>query len=288
MAIFNLETRAPYWKNVQFVWFIDAGNVFRRVADIRLDELRRIERRRLPVSLANRSAARRLGLEAQHAAAAERRARTLERAAYFPGAGILMRIAADRAHDDGAARADRAHARAGRRTADHVERRAGGDRVRTGRAAERPSDDLRAITGLLVDRELILREVQRYAPPAPTDAAVDARLDEIRTRFRGAAGFTRAAGPPRLHRSAAARVAPRRPADGRLPRAAIRVGQHADRCGDRQRLRAVARRVRPAGTTFEQAAPLIRERLITARRAELIDDWLSDLRRRTDVVILNQ
>jgi len=40
MAIFNLETRAPYWKNVQFVWFIDAGNIFRRVADIRLDELR--------------------------------------------------------------------------------------------------------------------------------------------------------------------------------------------------------------------------------------------------------
>ena len=40
MAIFNLETRAPYWKNVQVVWFIDAGNVFSRVADIRLAELR--------------------------------------------------------------------------------------------------------------------------------------------------------------------------------------------------------------------------------------------------------
>jgi outer membrane protein insertion porin family len=40
MAIFNLETRAPYWKNVQFVWFIDAGNIFSRVAEIRLDELR--------------------------------------------------------------------------------------------------------------------------------------------------------------------------------------------------------------------------------------------------------
>ena len=40
MMIFNLETRAPYWKNLQFVWFLDAGNVFRRVSDIRLDELR--------------------------------------------------------------------------------------------------------------------------------------------------------------------------------------------------------------------------------------------------------
>ena len=40
LAVFNLETRAPYWKNLQFVWFMDAGNVFRRASDIQLDELR--------------------------------------------------------------------------------------------------------------------------------------------------------------------------------------------------------------------------------------------------------
>ena len=40
MAIFNLETRAPYWKNLQFVWFLDAGNVFKHASDIRLDEMR--------------------------------------------------------------------------------------------------------------------------------------------------------------------------------------------------------------------------------------------------------
>jgi outer membrane protein insertion porin family len=40
MAIFNFETRAPYWKNLQFVWFLDAGNVFKHASDIRLDELR--------------------------------------------------------------------------------------------------------------------------------------------------------------------------------------------------------------------------------------------------------
>ena len=40
MAIFNLETRAPYWKNLQLVWFLDAGNVFKRATDIRLDEMR--------------------------------------------------------------------------------------------------------------------------------------------------------------------------------------------------------------------------------------------------------
>ena len=40
MAIFNLETRAPYWKDLQFVWFLDSGNVFSRASEVRLDELR--------------------------------------------------------------------------------------------------------------------------------------------------------------------------------------------------------------------------------------------------------
>jgi len=40
LAVFNLEARAPYWKNLQFVWFTDAGNVFKLASDIRVAELR--------------------------------------------------------------------------------------------------------------------------------------------------------------------------------------------------------------------------------------------------------
>ncbi len=40
LVVINAETRAPYWKNMQLVWFVDAGNVFRRANDIQLDELR--------------------------------------------------------------------------------------------------------------------------------------------------------------------------------------------------------------------------------------------------------
>jgi hypothetical protein len=43
-----------------------------------------------------------------------------------------------------------------------------------------------------------------------------------------------------------------------------------------------------AGTTFEQAAPILRRRLEASRRRELIADWVSELRRRTEVVILAQ
>ena len=41
-----------------------------------------------------------------------------------------------------------------------------------------------------------------------------------------------------------------------------------------------------AGTTFEEATPVLREQLSAARRRELIADWVADLRRRTDVVLL--
>jgi outer membrane protein insertion porin family len=40
LTVFNLEMRAPHWKDLQFVWFLDAGNVFRDATDIRLDQLR--------------------------------------------------------------------------------------------------------------------------------------------------------------------------------------------------------------------------------------------------------
>ena len=152
---------------------------------------------------------------------------------------------------------------------------------------ERPSDDTPAITGLLVDRELILREVQRYAPPAPTDAAVDARLDEIRSRFRDAAGFTRALD---LHGFTEVRLRAWIRDDLRTVAYLAQRFASASMPTDTEISTAYARsraEFDAAGTTFEQATPVIRERLIGARRAELIDDWLSDLRRRTDVVILN-
>jgi hypothetical protein len=147
--------------------------------------------------------------------------------------------------------------------------------------------DLPAITAQLVDRELILREVQRYAPPAPPEAAVDARLDEIRQRFADAAAMTRALD---LHGFSDIRLRAwlrddlrtvaylaQRFASATTPTDAEISSAYTRGRGEFQR----------SGMTFEQATPVIRDRLIAARRAELISDWLADLRRRTDVVILN-
>lgn len=153
--------------------------------------------------------------------------------------------------------------------------------------AARDADPI-SVTQALVDRELILREVQRYAPPAPAESAVDARLDEIRLRLPGPGalarvldetGFTEA----RLRAwirddlRSVAYLAQRfasasTPTDGEISAAFAQQRAEFDR----------------AGTTFEQAEPVIRERLVASRRRELIADWVSDLRRRTDVTIIGR
>ena len=114
------------------------------------------------------------------------------------------------------------------------------------------TSDVAAMTARLVDRELILREVQRYAPPAPPDSAVETRLAEITKRLAS-------------------------------PVALMKVlethgfSEHRLRAWLRDDLRTegyLAQRFASAGTP--------------ERRRELVVDWLSDLRRRTDVVILTK
>jgi len=152
--------------------------------------------------------------------------------------------------------------------------------------ADRAADPV-TVTQLLVDRELILREVQRYAPPAPSESTVDARMEEMGKRLPAAEltraleenGFTNA----RLRAwvrddlRSVAYLAQRfasasTPTDTEISLAFAQQRAEFER----------------AGTTFEQAVPVLRDRLIAVRRRELIADWVSDLRRRTDVVILPQ
>ena len=155
-------------------------------------------------------------------------------------------------------------------------------------SADRRSDEIPVLTGLLVDRELILREVQRYAPAAPSDSSIEARIDEIRKRFPDAAAFTRALdqhGFTEVRLRAWVRDDLRTIAYLAQRFASASTPTDAEISRGYTRARA---EFETSAMTFEQATTVIRERLITARRAELIDDWLSDLRRRTDVVILLQ
>lgn len=142
-----------------------------------------------------------------------------------------------------------------------------------------------AATEQLVDRLLVLREVQRYLPPEPSDAQIDAELEKIRRRLSPTqlAGALSAGGfsEPRLRTwlrddvRIAAYLGQRFAAVGVPGDEDVRAyyASHRDEFDRRQ-------------LSFEAATPDIRDRLSNERRAQLITDWIQDLRRRTTVVEL--
>ena len=99
----------------------------------------------------------------------------------------------------------------------------------------------------LVDRELMLREVDRYDPPEPATEVIDERLAAARAAAGGEDGLARA----------------------------LREGGFAER-----RLRAWIR------DDLRVEAYLQQRFAMDERRQDLIADWLSDLRRRTPVTLI--
>ena len=115
-------------------------------------------------------------------------------------------------------------------------------------AADNAADPVRAILTKLIDRELILAEVDRYAPPEPTAEAIDREVARISARF---------------------------PSPDALAAALARSGI------DEKHLRETVRQNLRIGDYLDQRFASAQE-----RRQALMDDWLSGLRRRGDVVDL--
>jgi hypothetical protein len=115
-------------------------------------------------------------------------------------------------------------------------------------SAEPAADPVRAMLSVLIDRELMLAEVDRYAPPEPDAAAIDQGLAAVRGRFTSAADFN----------------------------------DVLARCGiDEKHVRETIRQnLRIAAYLDQRFTPA------DPRRQALIADWLSGLRRRGDIVDL--
>lgn len=145
-----------------------------------------------------------------------------------------------------------------------------------------------AAAARLIDRELILREVRRYSPPAPPEAEIEAVLGEVRTRFATPQALARAleaAGLTDTRLRAWVRDDLRMRAYLEQRFAAASTPTDADISRAYAEQRAV---LELAGTSFEDAAPMLREQVAASRRADLIAGWVADLRRRTDVIVLPQ
>ena len=110
------------------------------------------------------------------------------------------------------------------------------------------ADPVRAVLTRLIDRELMLAEVERYAPPEPAADAVDREVQRVRQRFASGPEF-----------------------DAALARSGI------DDTHLRETLRQDLRIRAYLDQRFSQAAE---------RRTALVDEWLAGLRRRGDVIDL--
>jgi hypothetical protein len=110
------------------------------------------------------------------------------------------------------------------------------------------SDPVRAVLTKLIDRELVLAEVDRYAPPEPTAEAVDRELQRVRQRFPSPDAF-----------------------DSALARSGI----------DDTHLRETLRQDLRMRAYLDQRFSLSSDRRLTA-----INDWMAGLRRRGGVIDL--
>ena len=110
------------------------------------------------------------------------------------------------------------------------------------------ADPIRDILPRLVDRELILAEVDRYAPPEPAIEALNTELRARRERFPNEAAFQAA-----------------------LARSGINEGRLRETLRQDLRIRAYLDQ-RFAGSD---------------RRDEVVREWVAGLRRRTDIIDLS-
>jgi parvulin-like peptidyl-prolyl isomerase len=120
----------------------------------------------------------------------------------------------------------------------------------------------------LIDRTLMLREVRRVAPPDPAPAALEARVARIRANFTAPAAFARALELSGLDEAGVRAYA----ADD------LRLSAYLD-----ERFSSAAQ---PSEEEVRQAGESARDRLIAERRQTLVNAWIAELRRRTDITVL--
>ena len=155
-------------------------------------------------------------------------------------------------------------------------------------ATPQGADAVRGALDALIARQLELREANRYQPPEPTPAQVEARLDAVRARFSAPSDFERILVLTGLSDD---QLRLRLREDMRIE---AYLGQRfgAARPPSAQEMAEYYRThqaefTTPAGIrSFEEVREEVRTRLGAIERAALISDWLESLRKRTQIADL--
>jgi hypothetical protein len=149
------------------------------------------------------------------------------------------------------------------------------------------ADSVPDVLAYLVDRQLMLSEVDRYSAPDPDRAAVERRLAQVRAAFASRADYERALARTamtefRLSSLIADDLRIVTYLDQRFGGAAQPTPEEVQRYY-RDHPDAFTRdgRLRP----FDEVQPQAQAALTAERRLALIADWLDRLRRRADVTL---
>jgi hypothetical protein len=141
-----------------------------------------------------------------------------------------------------------------------------------------------AVLARLINRQLILGEVDRYAPTEPTNESIEQELQSIRSRFATTDAYNMALtrlglDDKRLRQTVR---------DSQRIRAYLGQRFAVPPPGDEEQRRYY--REHPAEFTqdgqavsFENARARIEEKLVVLRREMLVDEWVNGLRRRADI-----
>jgi len=150
-----------------------------------------------------------------------------------------------------------------------------------------PADPLAAVVDRLIERRLLLREVDRYAPPDPQEADVDRAVIEIRDRTGTPAQFEaillqtgfsldqlrrHVRDDLRIEAYLQQRFGTVQPSEEEIQ---LYYREHAAQFTQ-------GGVVRPLG----EARDVVKAALVAERRAETIRGWLADLRRRANVNVV--
>jgi parvulin-like peptidyl-prolyl isomerase len=154
-----------------------------------------------------------------------------------------------------------------------------------GLVPEDNSDDRTgAVLARLINRQLILGEVDRYAPSEPSNESIEQELQSIRSRFASTDAYNAALTRLGLDDKRVRQTA----RDSLRIRAYLEQRFAVPPPGDeelRRYYREHSQEFTKDGQTvpFENARAQIEKTLVTARRQMLVDDWVNGLRRRADI-----
>jgi hypothetical protein len=150
------------------------------------------------------------------------------------------------------------------------------------------SDVHQQVLARLIDRALMLAEVNRYAPPEPEAAAVDRELQTVRARFPSAEAFAATLarlgiGDEHLRGTLRDDLRIRAYLDQRFavtPASEDALGRYYREHPEQFTFRGVL-------VPFERARPDVARAVAASQRRTMVNEWLAGLRRRTEVIDLS-